>query len=251
MTLRPADETTSHSTRLPKNDSQVHPQGVRRGCKGLKPQQHTQAGYQGRRLVVGLTGGIGSGKSTVAALFAESGVTIIDSDAISHSLTQPGGAAIEPVRAAFGDDYIDAGGALDRSHMRQLVFSDTAAKQRLQAILHPLIRVQMLAQAEAASGVSPYLLLVIPLLFETGNYLELVQRTLAVDCAEATQIARAMQRSGLTEQEVRAIMAQQISRAERLRRADDIIHNDAGRDVLRLQVANLHQRYIAVSAGSD
>ncbi len=200
---------------------------------------------------VGLTGGIGSGKSTVAALFAECGVAIIDSDAISHGLTQPGGGAIEAIRTAFGDSYLSASGALDRARMRQLVFSDIAAKQRLEAILHPLIRAQMLAQAEATTEIAPYLLLVIPLLFETANYRELVQRTLVVDCTEPTQIARAMQRSGLTEHEVRAIMAQQISRVERLRRADDIIQNDAELDVLRLQVAQLHQRYIDHSAGSD
>ena len=200
---------------------------------------------------VGLTGGIGSGKSTVAALFAEFSVTVIDSDAISHSLTQSGGGAIETIRSAFGDSYLSASGALDRTRMRQLVFSDTAAKQRLEAILHPLIRAQMLAQAEAADDASPYSLLVIPLLFETANYLKLVQRTLVVDCAETIQVARAMQRSGLTEQEVRAIMVQQISRSERLRRSDDTLLNDAGLDTLRLQVAHLHQRYMALSAGSD
>jgi dephospho-CoA kinase len=200
---------------------------------------------------IGLTGGIGSGKSTVATLFAECGVRVIDSDAISHSLTQAGGGAIEAIRTAFGDSYIDSSGALDRARMRQLIFSDVATKQHLEAILHPLIRAQMLAQAEAAAKIAPYLLLVIPLLFETANYRELVQRTLVVDCAEAAQIARAMRRSGLTEQEVRAIMAQQISRAERLRRADDTIQNDAELDTLRLQVAHLHQRYIALSAGSD
>ncbi len=200
---------------------------------------------------IGLTGGIGSGKSTVATLFAECGVRVIDSDAISHSLTQAGGGAIEAVRTAFGDSYIDSSGALDRARMRQLIFSDVTAKQRLEAILHPLIRAQMLTQAEVAAKIAPYLLLVIPLLFETANYRELVQRTLVVDCAETTQIARAMRRSGLTEQEVRAIMAQQILRDERLRRADDIIQNDAEPDTLRLQVAHLHQRYIALSAGSD
>jgi len=135
--------------------------------------------------------------------------------------------------------------------MRQLVFSDLAAKQRLEAILHPLIRAQILAQAEASAKSAPYLLLVIPLLFETANYLNLIQRTLVVDCAEDTQIARAMQRNGLGENEVRAIMAQQIARTERLKCADDTIQNDAGLDTLRQQVARLHQCYIALSAGSD
>ncbi|MDE2310514.1 MAG: dephospho-CoA kinase [Betaproteobacteria bacterium] len=203
---------------------------------------------------IGLTGGIGSGKSTVAALFRECGVTVIDSDAISHQLTQPGGGAIAAIRAAFGEGYIDASGALDRPLMRQLVFSDPAAKRRLEGILHPLIRAQMLAQTWAANmghaGVSPYLLVVVPLLFEAG-YHQLVQRTLVVDCAEATQVARAMRRSGLGEQEVRAIMAQQIARTERLRRADDIIQNDCDMEALRQQVERLHQRYLVLAAGSD
>ena len=250
MTLRPADETTdeapshlaklhkpqqaigySHSTRLPKDDSQV-------------------AGYQDRRLHVGLTGGIGSGKSTVAALFKECGVTVIDSDEISHQLTQADGDAIAVIRATFGEGYIDASGALDRQKMRRTVFSDPAAKKRLEGILHPLIRTQMLAQAKT-HGASAYLLLVVPLLFETQNYRELAQRTLVIDCAEDTQVARAMRRSGLSEEEVRAIMAQQITRAERLRRADDIIQNDGDLQSLRQQVALSHQRYLTLSAGSD
>ena len=191
---------------------------------------------------VGLTGGIGCGKSTVSALFAQCGAAIIDSDTLSHQLTQPGGAAIAAIRSAFGDDYIDASGALDRVRMRQRVFSDPAARLRLESILHPLIRAQMLALATAA-GPAPYLLLVIPLLFETPGYRELVQRTLVVDCAEATQLARAMRRSGLDEQTVRAIMSTQIARADRLQRADEVIHNDSDLDSLRGQVQQLHQRY--------
>jgi dephospho-CoA kinase len=195
---------------------------------------------------IGLTGGIGSGKSTVAALFEEHGVEIIDSDAISHRLAQPGGIAIEAIRTAFGDDYIDEQGALDRPRMRQLIFSDAAARQRLQGILHPLIRTCILAQANTPTP-APYRIVMVPLLFETPGYPELVARTLVVDCAETAQLARSMQRSGLTEQEARAIMAQQISRSERLRRADDIIHNDADLHSLRLQVGPLHQRYLALS----
>ncbi len=198
---------------------------------------------------IGLTGGIGSGKSTVAALFAECGATVIDSDAISHRLTQLGGAAIAAIRAAFGDDYIDTDGALDRARMRQRVFSDPAVRRQLEAILHPLIRAQMLAQAAASTA--PYLLLVVPLLFETAGYLSLVQGTLVVDCTEAQQVARAMQRSGLDEQTVRAIMATQMPRAERLRRADDVIQNNGSPGDLRRQVEQLHWRYLAISAGSD
>lgn len=199
---------------------------------------------------VGLTGGIGSGKSTVSALFAECGVTVIDSDTLSHQLTQPGGAAIAAIRAAFGDDYINASGALDRARMRQLVFSDPAAKLRLESILHPLIRSQMLEQATTSES-SPYQMLVIPLLFETPSYQKLVQLSLVVDCAESIQLARAMQRSGLDEATVRAIMAAQISRADRLQRADEVIHNDSNLDSLREQVKQLHQRYLAISIGSN
>ncbi len=198
---------------------------------------------------IGLTGGIGSGKSTVAALFADCGATVIDSDAISHRLTQPGGAAIAAIRAAFGDDYIDTDGALDRARMRQRVFSDPAARRQLEAIMHPLIRAQMLAQAETSTA--PYLLLVVPLLFEAAGYLGLVQRTLVVDCTEALQVARAMQRGELDEQTVRAIMATQMPRAERLRRADDVIQNNGSPGDLRRQVEQLHWRYLAISAGSD
>ena len=199
---------------------------------------------------VGLTGGIGSGKSTVATMFGEYGITVIDSDEISHQLTQPGGDAIEAIRAEFGDSYLATSGALDRGRMRQLVFADSMAKQRLEAILHPLIRLQMLAREAASSELSPYLLLAIPLLFESVNYLPLVQRTLVVDCAETIQIDRTIQRSGLTEQQVRAIMTAQISRAERLRWADDVIRNNADREALRLQVAHFHRLYIDLSARS-
>ena len=198
---------------------------------------------------VGLTGGIGCGKSTVSALFAHLGVAIIDSDTISHQLTQPHGDAIEPIRSAFGDDYLDARGALDRARMRQLVFTDPAAKLRLEVILHPLIRARMLAQASTHN--SSYLLLVIPLLFETNNYQTWVQRTLVVDCSEATQIARTMQRNGLDETTVRAIMATQIARAERLRCADEIIHNDGDLNALQQQVSQLHQHFLTLFAGSD
>lgn len=192
---------------------------------------------------VGLTGGIGSGKSTVAALFQKLGITVIDSDIISHHLTQPGGTAIVAIGQIFGDEFIDVSGALNRARMRQLVFSDPAAKCSLEAILHPLIRTQMLQQIAAADK-SPYILLVIPLLFETSSFVDLVQHTLVVDCDETTQITRAMQRSGLNEQTVRAIMAAQVSRAERLRCANQVIHNDSDLDKLQQQVATLHRHYL-------
>lgn len=196
---------------------------------------------------VGLTGGIGSGKSTVAELFHELGAVVIDSDAISRHLTQAGGAAIPPIRTAFGEAYLDAAGALDRARMRETVFSDATARQRLEAILHPLIRTEMLAQADAAKN-APYLLLVVPLLFEAADYRSLVQRTLVVDCPEEMQLARTMRRSGLTESAVRAIMARQIARDARLALADDIIHNDGEPEALPPQVAQLHHNYLLLSS---
>ena len=199
------------------------------------------------KLVVGLTGGIGSGKSTAAELFREYGATVIDTDAISHRLTQAGGAAIPAIRSAFGDDYLDNTGALDRQRMRQLVFDDTDARQRLEAILHPMIRAELLAQAQAATDAS-YLLLVVPLLLEATGYAELVQRILVVDCAEETQVQRTTRRSGLGATEVRAIMAQQIGHDARLQQADDIIHNDGDIAALRQQVELLHKHYLATAS---
>ncbi len=207
--------------------------------------------------LVGLTGGIGSGKSTVAALFAELGVPIIDTDAISHQLTQSGGDAIPAIRAAFGEAYIDATGALDRSKMRERVFSekpervisDTSAKHQLEEILHPLILAQTKSQAAASSA--PYVLLVIPLLFETNSYQGWLNQTLTVDCSEQTQLARSTRRSGLDEQAVRAIMAQQLSRSERLKRANDAIQNDGSLTEIRQQIAQLHQRYMNLASRSN
>jgi dephospho-CoA kinase len=205
------------------------------------------AGQVARKFAVGLTGGIGSGKSTVAALFQAHGALVIDSDAISHQLTQADGQAIPAIQQAFGSECIDADGALNRAWMRQLVFSSKSAKEQLESILHPLIRARMQALAGEATS-APYLLLVVPLLFEAPNYRELVQRTLVVDCPEADQIARTMRRNALTEAEVRAIMAQQLPRAERLRRADDVIGNDGTLDDLRERVALLHQTYARLSS---
>jgi dephospho-CoA kinase len=199
------------------------------------------------KFTVGLTGGIGSGKSTVAGFFRECGVAVIDSDAISHQLTQAGGAAIPAIRSALGNECIDDKGALKREYMRQLVFSDADARKRLEAILHPMIRTRLLAQAQTAA--TPYLLLVVPLLLEAAGYAGLVQRILVVDCAEEAQIERTVRRSGLSTAEVRAIMAQQISREGRLQHADDIIRNDGDLSALRAQVMQLHQRYLSLASG--
>ena len=191
---------------------------------------------------VGLTGGIGSGKSTVADLFAARGASIVDTDVIAHSLTAPGGAAMPAIVAAFGAEFADANGALDRTRMRALVFSDGKAKAALEAILHPRIRAGALAAAEAATG--DYVMYAVPLLVESGTWRDRVSRVLAVDCREDVQIARVMARNNLSEAQVRAIMAAQASRSERLAAADDVIDNNAGLDALAPQIDRLHAQYL-------
>ncbi|MGB9094481.1 MAG: dephospho-CoA kinase [Gallionella sp.] len=193
---------------------------------------------------VGLTGGIGCGKSTVAELFAGHGAGIIDTDAISRHLTQSGGDAIAAIRAAFGDAYITAEGSLDRARMRGLIFADAGAKQRLERILHPLILEQARLQLEQLQD-RPYVIIAVPLLPESPAFRQLTQRILVVDCSESTQIARVVTRSRMSEAEVRAIIAQQTPRDQRLRIADDVIRNDAGLDSLAEQVAALHRNYSA------
>ena len=194
---------------------------------------------------VGLTGGIGCGKSTVAELFAGLGATIVDTDAIAHSLTAPQGAAMPAILAEFGPDFATQEGALDRARMRSLVFSDAGARGRLEAILHPRIRDATAAAAAIASG--PYVIFAVPLLIESGTWRERVSRVLAVDCSEDTQVARVMQRSGLSADQVRAIMATQVTRAQRLAAADDVIDNDDGLEALLPQVTRLHERYLSLS----
>ncbi len=193
--------------------------------------------------VVGLTGGIGSGKSTVAKLFAEHGAGIIDTDEIAHRLTQRGGEAIAAIRTAFGKEYITDDSALDRARMRRLIFSDAVAKQRLELILHPLILEQAKAQL-LQLHTKPYIIIVVPLLPESPAFLQLAQRVLVVDCDEPTQLARVTGRSRMSEAEVRNIITQQAPRAEFLRLADDVIHN-GGQDDLVEQVTVLHRRYSA------
>ena len=198
---------------------------------------------------IGLTGGIGSGKSSAAKIFQELGAAVVDTDQIAHELTRRGGAAIAAIADHFGADCIAADGSLDRSKMRRLVFADPKAKRKLEAILHPLIRRE--SRARIAAAQQPYVLVVVPLLLETGAYRELIKRVLVVDCDEARQIARTVRRSGLAIDEVRAIMAAQLPRAERLTAADDVLHNDADIDALRRQVEILHAKYLALArAGS-
>jgi len=197
------------------------------------------------RFTVGLTGGIGCGKTTVADLFAARGASVIDTDQIAHSLTAPQGAAMPALIAAFGPGYATPEGALDRARMRALVFADPDARARLEAILHPRIREATASAALLATG--PYIIFVVPLLIESGTWRERVARVLAIDCPEQTQIARVMARNGLGETQVRAIMAAQVTRAQRLEAADDVILNDDGLDALLPQVERLHTFYIAES----
>ena len=194
------------------------------------------------KLLVGITGGIGSGKSTVADRLAALGASVVDTDEISRALTGPAGAAMEAVRTAFGARYVTGDGSLDRAAMRALAFEDPAARARLESILHPAIRSAADAALERAPG--PYRVIVVPLLFETRGYLGTVSRVLVVDCPEETQAERVRARSGLSADEVRAIMRSQASRAERLAAADDVIDNSGPRDALRKQVAALHQKYL-------
>lgn len=200
--------------------------------------------------LVGLTGGIGSGKSTVADIFAALGVRIIDTDLISHQLTQSGGAAIPAIRDTFGPHLINVQGALDRNRMRELVFNHPAEKKLLEEILHPLIFAQTKQQAASHSD-APYSMIVVPLLFESGRYTGWLQRVITVDCPEDSQIIRTTQRSKLDEAAVRAIMAQQLGREERLALSDEIILNNGSLDDLKKQIVGLHRRLSALATESD
>lgn len=199
--------------------------------------------------ILGLTGGIGSGKSAAAAVFANLGVTVIDVDHIAHELTVAQGAALGDIRKHFGEQVIGADGALDRAAMRALVFSDVAARKQLEFILHPMIAAESRRRCRAAheSG-SPYVVLVIPLLVESGTYRNRVARVAVVDCSEETQVTRVMARSGLAREEVLRIMASQATREIRLAAADDVIDNGGDLERLREQIAALHQKYLALLA---
>ena len=196
--------------------------------------------------LIGLTGGIGSGKTTVAGHFAALGAAIVDTDEISRSLTAAGGGALDALREAFGARYFRADGALDREAMRALAFEDPASRARLESILHPAIRAAADQAIEAARG--PYAMLVVPLLFETGGYRERVARTVTVDCDERVQLSRTMVRSSLAEAAVRSIMQAQWPRWRRLQSADDVVWNGGGREFLRPQCERLHRIYCTIPA---
>ena len=192
-------------------------------------------------MIVGLTGGIGSGKTTVAGIFAALGASIVDTDAIAHELTGLRGTAMAAIRKGFGDKFVTTDGSLDRKKMRDLVFSDDVARRKLESILHPLIRDEVDRPIRLSAG--PYVLVVVPLLLETGSYRDLIRRILVVDCSERKQVARAVARGGLDEDTVGAIMAVQVSRHERLRKADDVIVNDGDMQDLQRQVEILHGKW--------
>jgi dephospho-CoA kinase len=198
-----------------------------------------------RKLVVGLTGGIGSGKSAAAEEFQRLGATVVDTDVIARELTEPGGAAMPHIRALFGDAFIAPSGAMDRKAMRDRVFADPAAKQALESLLHPMIRAEAERRIAAAAG--PYVVYVVPLLIESKEPRRRAERILVVDVPEEVQVARVASRSGLAAAEVRAIMAAQASRAERRAAADDVIDNAGSLDALREQVRALHSRYVKIS----
>lgn len=199
-----------------------------------------------RPFVVGLTGGIGSGKSAAADRFAALGADVVDTDVIAHQLTAPRGEAIEAIRAEFGDGVINAEGALDRKAMRDLAFSDPDARHRLEAILHPAIRNE--CERRIGASAAPYIVLGVPLLVESQTYRERCDRVCVVDCPERVQIERVMLRNGLEEAQVRAIMGAQASREQRLSVADDVLDNSTSLATLHAQVDRLHGTYAEAAA---
>lgn len=198
-------------------------------------------------LKIGLTGGIGSGKSWVAERLEQWGAAVIDTDVIAHALTQPNGLAMPAIAQAFGPAALREDGAMDRNWMRAHVFREPAARTRLEAILHPLITEQTQLAAARAQGC--YLVFVVPLLVESGRWRERVDRICVVDCDPDTQIARVHQRSGLTEADIRRIMTAQAARATRLAAADDVIVNDGPTtpDELLARTRHLHARYLSMA----
>jgi dephospho-CoA kinase len=201
------------------------------------------------KFVVGLTGGIGSGKSVVADAFAARGIDVTDTDRLAHDLTAPGAAGLAAIAAGLGTEWLQKDGSLDRAALRRRAFADPSVRARLEAILHPLIG--HAAREAVARWTSPYGILVVPLLLERGGLAPIVSRVLVVDCPEDEQVRRVRSRSGLPEDEVRAIMATQLRRAERVSRADDVVDNSGPPAAIGPQVEALDRRYreLAAAAG--
>ena len=202
---------------------------------------------KGKIPLIGLTGGIGSGKTAVSDLLGELGAGIIDTDLISHQITAPGGEATPMIAEAFGDDFIDSQGALIRSKMRTLVFEDIKARELLEQITHPLIQQETVKQAMklAKSGV-PYLVFVVPLLIESGSWVQVIDYLVVVDCPEETQIQRVMHRNNMTRVEVENILKAQTSRNTRLAAANSVIENQGKLDELKSAASKLHQQLLKI-----
>jgi dephospho-CoA kinase len=211
------------------------------------PTQADLRALKGEIPLIGLTGGIGSGKTAVSDLLGELGAGIIDTDLISHQITGPGGKAIPLIAKAFGLEFIDPRGALIRSKMRAVVFEDPNALQLLERITHPLIQQETAKQAFglAKSG-APYLVFVVPLLIESGSWIKLIDYLVVVDCPEETQIQRVMHRNNMTRLEVEKILKAQTSRNNRLAAANAVIENQGSTDDLKLEVLNLHQELLKI-----
>ena len=202
----------------------------------------------GRRpLAIGLTGGIGSGKSVAAALFSRLDVPVIDADRIAHDLVEPGEPALDTIISTFGPDYLQADGQLDRTRLRQLVFTDPALRHQLESILHPLIRSNIKELVKSTQ--EPYCIVVIPLLLESGQS-DLVDRILVIDAPEQTRIDRVAKRDRLSADEIHAILQTQADRETRLAAADDIIVNTGTLDELAEKVQAQHETYLALAAGN-
>jgi dephospho-CoA kinase len=196
-------------------------------------------------LIVGLTGGIASGKSTVAALFRSLGVPVVDADEAAREAVAPGSEGLAAVRAHFGDEVLAPDGTLDRARMRRLVFADPQARRALEAIVHPEVR--RIMDARLACADAPYAISMVPLLLETGQE-HGVDRVLVVDLSPQEQVARARTRDGSSREVLEGVLRAQVDRETRLRLADDVIHNDGPPDVLRTQVEALHHRYLELAA---
>lgn len=206
------------------------------------PANSTLTALKGQIPLIGLTGGIGSGKSVVAQRLAELGATVIDSDQIAHNITAPHGAAIAPIQARFGPDLLAADGSLDRPKMRHFAFNDPNALQLLEAITHPLIHNETQRQAsQAHENGALYLVFMVPLLVESGYWPQVIDHLVVVDCPEELQIARVMQRNHLDRSQIEQIMSKQASREDRLAAADTILLNDGSLEKLIPQIDNLHQ----------
>jgi len=212
------------------------------------PSEQTDLGIlKEHALFVGLTGGIGSGKTAVSDQLAQLGAGIVDTDLIAHQITALNGAAIPLIQKQFGSEFIDSNGALDRAKMRNLVFADPQARKALEAITHPLIREETISQAKALIEIKvPYLVFVVPLLIESGNWLSLLDYLVVVDCPEDTQIERVMHRSKLSQSEVESIIKAQASRQERIAHADIVIENQGSLDGLQAEVLKLHQKILQI-----